>query len=169
MASRFLHCFFSIYIQKKWFFLPIIAHLRIYTKEAAWFQNFYIASLVLFTKKLVLCCNNCTLAFFYALRSSLNPVSGYYLDQYSWTTLTLSHICNYIFTKSTTPYRLKFCISFLIECSLNNQQSYLGMEGNFFKSHLGEITHLGTKYDYCSLMHYGSHAFSKVKKKIEVT
>lgn len=36
-----------------------------------------------------------------------------------------------------------------------------GMEYNFAKLSLREITHLGEPYDYNSVMHYGSHAFAK--------
>lgn len=36
-----------------------------------------------------------------------------------------------------------------------------GMEYNFAKLSLREITHLGEPYDYGSVMHYGSHAFAK--------
>ena len=37
-----------------------------------------------------------------------------------------------------------------------------GKEYNFDKYTLSEIDHLGASYDTCSLMHYGSHFFSKV-------
>jgi hypothetical protein len=37
-----------------------------------------------------------------------------------------------------------------------------GMEYNFLKYDMTKISHLGSSYDTCSVMHYGAYAFSKV-------
>ena len=42
------------------------------------------------------------------------------------------------------------------------------MEYNFLKYDLNKIDHLGAEYDTCSVMHYGSYAFSKVREEIDL-
>ena len=51
-----------------------------------------------------------------------------------------------------------------ISINWNNIQS--GMEFNFLKYDLNKIDHLGAEYDTCSIMHYGSQAFTKVDRMI---
>ena len=48
-----------------------------------------------------------------------------------------------------------------ITINWSNIQS--GMEFNFLKYDLNKIDHLGAEYDTCSVMHYGSTAFAKVR------
>ena len=48
--------------------------------------------------------------------------------------------------------------SFLTGCIF---YSITGMESNFYKYSRGKIDSLGTPYDYGSLMHYRSTAFSR--------
>ena len=50
-----------------------------------------------------------------------------------------------------------------ITINWNNIQS--GMEFNFLKYDLNKIDHLGAKYDTCSVMHYGSTAFARVRRQ----
>ena len=50
-----------------------------------------------------------------------------------------------------------------ITINWNNIQS--GMEFNFLKYDLNKIDHLGAKYDTCSVMHYGSTAFARVRRR----
>ena len=47
--------------------------------------------------------------------------------------------------------------------TINWKNIQSGMEFNFLKYDLNKIDHLGAKYDTCSVMHYGSTAFAKVK------
>ena len=47
--------------------------------------------------------------------------------------------------------------------SINWSNIKAGMEFNFLKYDLNKIDHLGAQYDTCSVMHYGSTAFAKVK------
>ena len=50
--------------------------------------------------------------------------------------------------------------------SINWSNIQSGMEFNFLKYDLNKIDHLGAKYDTCSVMHYGSTAFAKVKQDL---
>ncbi|KAI6215534.1 Metalloendopeptidase [Aphelenchoides besseyi] len=67
-------------------------------------------------------------------------------------------------------HELTHSIGFFHEQSRNDRDSYIkivwtnvesGLEDQFDKYDLSMIDHLGTKYDYGSVMHYGPTAFSK--------
>jgi len=47
---------------------------------------------------------------------------------------------------------------------INYENIREGKENNFDKKNLIEFDNLGTKYDYCSLMHYSSYTWSKNEK-----
>ncbi|CAH3027830.1 unnamed protein product, partial [Porites evermanni] len=75
----------------------------------------------------------------------------------------------YCWTKGIVIHELAHAIGFFHEQSRSDRDSYVkilyeniekGQENNFDKFAQGKILHLGEPYDYGSIMHYGTHAFS---------